>query len=94
MTPQPTERAISAKRDKAKRYATEPSRMTLESANIRFRSDHGERHIVFQNGSWSCTCPFYADTGICSHIMAAKMIYTEHSTDPASDPESHDEGGW
>ncbi|MBO2457376.1 hypothetical protein [Actinomadura violacea] len=64
------DRAIAAKRAKARRYAAEPERMTLREFRVTMRSEHAERDISFSDGNWSCTCDFYAARNTCSHVMA------------------------
>ena len=76
---------LEEKRQKAQRYATEPERFRLEGIHLRMTSEHGVREITFQEGRWSCTCPFYADHYTCSHIMAAQQILMNQHLRPASD---------
>jgi nucleoside-triphosphatase len=65
---------LEEKRRKAIRYAAEPDRFRLEGLHLRMRSEHGERDIRYDDGRWTCTCPFYQSHGTCSHIMAAQHL--------------------
>lgn len=69
-----TDPAIQAKRQKAERYAQQPERFTLDALTLIMQSEHGERTITLDHGTWRCTCPFYAERGTCSHIMAAQLL--------------------
>lgn len=71
-----TDPELEAKRQKARRYATQPERFALEHVILRMRSEHGERRISYADGRWTCTCPFYHERGICSHIMAAQTMFS------------------
>lgn len=66
--------AVAAKWQKAERYAREQDRFCLDSLQVTMRSEHDERHISFEAGSWSCTCDFFALHATCSHVMALNLI--------------------
>ncbi len=59
--------------EKAKRYAQEPERFSIEHIEARFRggSDHT---ITLKNNSWSCDCNFFHSWQTCSHVMAAQRL--------------------
>lgn len=69
-----TDAELDAKRRKAARYARQPERFSLEGISLRMQSEHGERLIRLAAGRWECTCPFYHERGVCSHIMAAQAL--------------------
>ncbi|MER7365076.1 SWIM zinc finger family protein [Nonomuraea wenchangensis] len=71
--------AVAAKRSKAARYASEQDRFRLHSIRATMQSEHDERHIGFEDGSWSCTCTFFADHKTCSHVMALALILKEQA---------------
>jgi hypothetical protein len=68
------DRVFQRKQAKAKIYAAEPERFKLLSMRLEMRSEHGVRQITCSNGNWHCTCDFFQERGICSHIMAAQKI--------------------
>jgi len=69
--------ALARKRRKADLYVTEPGRFRIDSLTVTMQSEHGNRFITFDNGNWSCTCDFFADHRICSHVMALEVILSE-----------------
>lgn len=59
--------------EKAKRYAQEPERFSIERLEARFRG--GSDHVITLDGStWSCDCNFYHSWHTCSHVMAAQRL--------------------
>lgn len=59
--------------EKAKRYAEEPERVTIEQMQVRFRG--GNEHIVtIKNQHWNCDCRFFQDWQTCSHVMALQRL--------------------
>lgn len=59
--------------EKAKRYAEEPERFTIERLEGRFRGG-GDHIITLDGGVWSCDCNFYHSWRTCSHVMAAQRL--------------------
>jgi len=62
--------------EKAKRYIAEPERFKINGHKVELQSEHGTRNLVLVNGKWNCTCDFFKQYGICSHIIATKEIVT------------------
>ncbi|MCU0498240.1 MAG: SWIM zinc finger domain-containing protein [Anaerolineae bacterium] len=60
--------------EKAKQYALEPDRIQFLSFNARFRGDHSEYTINYDNGHWDCDNDYFKSRGICSHTMAMERI--------------------
>jgi hypothetical protein len=59
--------------EKAKRYAQEPERFTIERMEARFRG--GSDHMITLSGdAWSCDCNFFHSWHTCSHVMAAQRL--------------------
>ncbi len=59
--------------EKAKRYAQEPERFTIEHMQARFRGSSD--HTITLNGeTWSCDCNFFHSWQTCSHIMAVQRL--------------------
>ncbi len=63
-----------SKIQKAKRYATEPERVTIQRLEVTFRGDHGVYHVTLIDGQWSCECAFFHQRGVCSHTMALERM--------------------
>jgi hypothetical protein len=63
--------------EKAKRYAQEPGRATLLDFTINFKGDNNAHKVRYENSKWHCTCSFFSQAGVCSHIMALQKIMAE-----------------
>lgn len=64
---------LIGKIDKAKRYAQEPERISLNSLNATFRG--GNNHTIsLEDGEWNCDCQFFGRWQTCSHVMAIQRI--------------------
>jgi hypothetical protein len=59
--------------EKAKRYAQEPERFTIEKLSARFRGS-GDHLISLEGDSWSCDCNFFHSWHTCSHVMAVQRL--------------------
>ena len=68
------DKLLERKRVQAEAYASEPSIFTLFSLELEMKSTHGNRLIIYTEGQWSCTCPFFKDWGRCSHTMATELL--------------------
>ncbi len=60
--------------EKAKKYAAQPHRITFKSFNARFRGDHNEYTINYEDGQWTCDNPYFLTHGVCSHTMAMERL--------------------
>lgn len=69
-----TNNELDKKRAKAKIYATEPERFTVENLTIQMESTHDIRFIRFDSGKWTCTCDFFKEQNTCSHLMAIQEL--------------------
>lgn len=58
------------KREKAKRYASEPERFLVDGGSATLKSDHGIRHLRNDGSGWVCDCEFFDGHQTCSHAMA------------------------
>lgn len=61
--------------EKAKLYAAEPDRVTLNSLVIEFRGSNNDYQITLSPDGWDCTCPGFRTHGICPHIMSLEKIF-------------------
>lgn len=75
--------------EKAKRYAQEPERFTIENIQARFRG--GDDHVIaLQNNTWSCDCNFFHSWQTCSHVMAVQKLLAPMLTADARRPAGPD----
>jgi hypothetical protein len=65
---------LIGKIEKAKRYAQEPERFTLERMTAQFRGSSSDHAVALENDQWSCDCNFFRTWHTCSHVMAAQRI--------------------
>ena len=66
--------AMIAKISKAREYAEEPERIRFESFEVAFQGKHQVYPVRFTHGQWSCGCDFFAQRGVCVHIMTLQRI--------------------
>ena len=62
------------KLQKAKIYAEERDRITIESITVRFNGNNNPHTVHFLDGRWDCDCDFFSSRGRCSHTMALEII--------------------
>jgi len=63
-------RALIRKILKAKRYVSEPERFDIIGDTATITTDHGLRHLKDIRKAPICECDFFAEHGICSHVIA------------------------
>ena len=66
--------SLIGKIEKAKRYAQEPDRVTFSGFTAVFRGENDNHKLSYANGKLHCTCYFFSQWGICSHIMALQQM--------------------
>lgn len=66
--------SLIGKVQKAHLYAQEPDRVEVQEFSARFRGDHDTYSVTYRDGRWSCTCSFFPQWGVCSHIMATQRM--------------------
>ncbi|HJW88690.1 MAG TPA: hypothetical protein VJ565_04345 [Dehalococcoidia bacterium] len=66
--------ALIGKIEKAKRYAQEPRRLSLDSFRARLQGEHDAYTLRYEAGAWNCSCPFFSQWGQCSHTMAGQRL--------------------
>ena len=54
----------------ARQYRSEIERYTFEENRIILRSTHGTRTITRDEEAYHCTCEYYQENGVCSHILS------------------------
>lgn len=66
--------SLIGKIQKAHMYAEEPERVEVREFSARFRGDHDSYVVSYQQGRWRCTCTFFPQWDVCSHIMATQRL--------------------
>lgn len=66
--------SLIGKIQKAKVYAEQLDRVSVQDLTVQFRGDHNTYDVSFHNGHWQCGCNFFAAWGTCSHTMAMQRI--------------------
>jgi hypothetical protein len=59
---------------KAKRYAEEPERVRFDQFQVSLQGANSQHTISYNEGTWRCTCNFFASRGVCSHTMAMERL--------------------
>lgn len=77
--------AMISKIEKAKRYAEEPDRVSIETLTVSFRGDNSAHLVTYNRGVWQCGCRFFAQRGVCSHTMALERIFGDKLAGPAEE---------
>ncbi|MFA4942115.1 MAG: nucleoside-triphosphatase [Patescibacteria group bacterium] len=62
-------RALIGKILKAKKYISDPSRISINNDQATIRTDHGLRHLKNIDSKLICECDFFEKYGICSHVI-------------------------
>lgn len=66
--------SLISKIEKARQYAHEPERITIQAIACRVRGDNSSHTVRLDDGAWRCDCDFFATAGTCSHSMALQRI--------------------
>ncbi len=66
--------SLIGKIQKAHFYAEEPDRVDVQGFAATFRGDHDSYTVSYRDGHWKCTCGFFPQWGVCSHIMATQRM--------------------
>ncbi len=66
--------SLISKIEKARRYVDEGDRVTMASFTARFRGDHNDYTVSYDEGKLRCTCDFFSVWGLCSHTMAVHKM--------------------
>ncbi len=69
--------SIIGKIDKARRYAEEKDRVSINSFSATFQGNHNSYDVNFNAGDWDCDCHFFATRATCSHTMALQRMLDE-----------------
>jgi len=66
--------SLIGKIQKAHVYAEEPDRLEFRDFTANFRGEHDTYRVTYRDEQWSCTCSFFPQWGVCSHIMATQRM--------------------
>lgn len=66
--------SLIGKIQKAHIYAEEPERIEVREFSAHFRGDHDSYVVSYHDGRWHCTCSFFPQWDVCSHIMATQRL--------------------
>ena len=66
--------SIIGKIEKAKRYASERTRMHVKTLSVEFHGENGDHQVTLTDHGWKCTCEFFHDHGACAHSMALERV--------------------
>ncbi len=66
--------SLIGKIQKAHLYAEEPDRIEIHEFSAQFRGDHSTYLVTYRAEQWGCTCSFFPQWGVCSHIMATQRV--------------------
>jgi hypothetical protein len=59
---------------KSRLYAEEPERICFEQFQVTVQGANSNHSVAYEQGSWQCTCNFFAGRGVCSHTMAMERL--------------------
>ncbi|MDP8903870.1 MAG: hypothetical protein M3N29_00900 [Chloroflexota bacterium] len=69
--------------EKAKRYARETDRITIDGLSLTFRGDNDTHRVVLEADRWKCTCHYFSSWMTCAHILAMQKILGQMLPDEA-----------
>lgn len=61
--------------EKAKLYAAEPDRVSLNALEVRFRGNNDSHSVSLRGDEWSCDCDHFSVHGLCSHVMTLQRMF-------------------
>jgi hypothetical protein len=59
---------------KARLYAEEPERIRFDQFRVTVQGTNSQHTVAYDDGTWHCTCNFFASRGVCSHTMAMERL--------------------
>ncbi|MDX2161411.1 MAG: SWIM zinc finger family protein [bacterium] len=60
--------------EKAKRYAAEPERVTIQSFTVHIQGDNDSYTLHYGPEGWDCSCATFKGHGNCAHIMTMELL--------------------
>lgn len=80
--------SIIGKIDKARKYAEEKERVSINSFSATFQGNHNSYDVSFNAGDWDCECHFFATRAVCSHTMALQRMLDDVLASNSGQPET------
>ena len=65
---------LIGKIEKARHYAQEPQRFTIDSLRATFQGGNHDHMLILRNGDWECDCVACQRHHTCTHIMALQKM--------------------
>ncbi len=81
---------LIGKIEKARHYANEPDRVSLDELKARFRGGNNDHTVTLRDGHWSCDCSFFRMRNTCAHVMAMQQMLSAMLTDDARKPTGYE----
>ena len=78
--------SMIGKIEKARRYAEEKDRVSINRFSATFQGDHNSYAVTFDSWTWHCECHFFATRAVCSHTMALQRMLEEMLTRQQQEP--------
>ena len=66
--------SLIGKIQKAHVYAEEPARLEVHEFSASIRGDHDTYTVTYRDEQWNCTCSFFPQWAVCSHVMATQRM--------------------
>jgi len=80
--------SIIGKIDKARKYAEEKNRVSINSFSATFQGNHNSYDVSFNFGAWECECHFFVTRATCSHTMALQRMLDDVLAKVSADPQT------
>ena len=80
--------SLIGKIEKARRYAQQPERVTVNELKATFRGENDSHEVSYSKGKWSCGCEFFSTWETCCHTMALERILSPMVTKSGSQEEA------
>jgi len=65
---------LIGKIEKAKRYAEEKDRITINTFEAKIRGENNDHTVTYDHGKWNCTCSYFQGHGVCAHTMGIELV--------------------
>ncbi len=65
---------LSAKIEKAIKYAQEPERFEFQRIEVNVKGAHTVHPVQYVGGEWKCDCEFFITHKQCSHTIAVEKV--------------------
>jgi hypothetical protein len=66
---------LIGKIEKARHYAQEPQRFTIDALSASFQGGNHDHAITLKNHEWACDCSGFHRHRTCAHVMALQKLF-------------------